>query len=241
MASSSSESPEISAVILALDTATDDTCVGACRDGEVLFETQVGPADGGRARHAVAALPGLDRAAGAAGGWAAVDRIVVGLGPGSFTGLRIGIATVKGAGSAAGVELVGVSTLDALALPAFDEIDEGLVLTTTDARRGEIFAALYAGHDRVWDPFVASPAEVAERLHERGENVLAVGSGALRFRDDLDVCAEIPDESCALHRVAARHLCTLGARAEASESLEPDYLRPPDAERWHDRNAPRKS
>lgn len=227
--------------VLALDTATDDTCVGACRAGEVLYESSTGPGEGGRPSHATAVLPALEEAAAAAGGWPAVTRIAVGLGPGSFTGLRIGIATARGAGAAAAVPVVGVGTLDALAAPAL-EVDAAVsVLATIDARRGEVFAALYGGGERLWDPFVAAPDVVSDRLRKRGETVLAVGSGALRFRDELSLGAEIPDDSSALHRVAARHVCALGARVAPGAALEPTYLRPPDAERWRDRNASRTS
>ncbi len=227
--------------ILALDTATDDTSVGACRGPEVLFESSVGPGEAGRLQHAVAVLPALEQAADAAGGWESVTRIAVGLGPGSFTGLRIGIATARGAGAAAGIPVVGVSTLDALARPALEDTGKSAVLATTDARRGELFAALYLAGKRVWDPFVASSADVSDRLREQSEAVLAVGAGALRFRDELAVRAEIPGESSPLHRVAARHLCALGATDDVDASSDPLYLRPPDAERWHDRNASRKS
>lgn len=227
--------------MIGLDTATEDTCVGACRGAETVFESAAGPGALGRPRHAVAALPALEEAAEAAGGWEAVSRIAVGLGPGSFTGLRIGIATARAAGAAAAVPVVGISTLDALASGAGDEAGDLAVLATTDARRGELFAALYVGGRRAWDPFVTGPDDLLARLSERGERVLAVGSGALRFRDELADRAEIPAGSNALHRVGARHMCALGARAEADSSLEPIYLRPPDAERWHDRNASRKS
>lgn len=227
--------------MIGLDTATEDTCVGAFRGSEALFESVTGPGAAGRPRHAVAALPALEDAATAAGGWGAVSRIAVGLGPGSFTGLRIGIATARGAGAAAGVPVVGVSTLDALASAAEVEGGGDSVLATVDARRGELFASLYVDGRRAWEPFVSGPEHLRARLSERGEIVLAVGSGALRFRDELAGRAEVPPGSSALHRIAAHHVCALGARATPESSLEPIYLRPPDAERWHDRNAPRKS
>jgi tRNA threonylcarbamoyladenosine biosynthesis protein TsaB len=183
----------------------------------------------------------VEQAAAAAGGWGAVGLIGVGVGPGSFTGLRIGIATARALGAALGLPAVGVCTLDALGL-ALREAGgaRAACLAVLDARRGEVFAALYgADGARAWEPLVAAPVDLAERLAELPGAVLAAGSGAVRFRQELVRSGvEIPEDADPVHRVAARHVCALAAEAAARGAgpLAPIYLRPPDAERWRERD-----
>lgn len=204
----------------------------------MLYEHAVGPGEEGRPRHASAALPALEDAAEAAGGWDAVSRVAVGVGPGSFTGLRIGIATARASAMAAGVELVGVPSLDALARPAMAEWPDRAVLAAIDARRGQIFAALFTGGERTWGPLVIDPGELAGRLLREDGPPLAVGSGPVRFRGELEASAEIVADRSELHRIAPGQVCALGSTAPVGAPPEPLYLRPPDAERWRDRNAP---
>jgi tRNA threonylcarbamoyladenosine biosynthesis protein TsaB len=196
-------------------------------------------------RHATALLEEVERAAAAAGGWEAVGLIVVGLGPGSFTGLRIGVATARALGTSLGLPVVGVSTLDALGRAIREKGERRLALATIDARRGEVFAALYSPDGkRLWEPFVSSPASLAERVAELPDPPLAAGSGAVRFRGELFECGvEVPDDVDPVHRVAARHLCALaeGEEAEGAGPLAPIYLRPPDAERWHERDTSQRA
>lgn len=212
------------------------------RDGEVLYEGLLGPSEKGGPQHTTALLAEVERAAGAAGGWAEVERIAVGIGPGSFTGLRVGIATARALGLSRGLPLSGVGTLDAL--------DRGLAavaggrarLAVLDARRGEVAAALRsATGERLWGPWLSSPEELAQRAAELPETVLGGGSGAVRFRQQLTSRAiEIPDDADPVHRVAARHICALAvatAGEDESASIAPIYLRPPDAERWRERDS----
>jgi tRNA threonylcarbamoyladenosine biosynthesis protein TsaB len=114
-------------------------------------------------------------------------------------------------------------------------------LAVLDARRGEVFAALYApGGERLWDPLVSSPGELADRVAELPEAPLAAGSGAVRFRRQLaSRGVEIPDDADPVHRVAARHICALAASGAGGADAGPPtpiYLRPPDAERWRERD-----
>jgi tRNA threonylcarbamoyladenosine biosynthesis protein TsaB len=170
----------------------------------------------------------------------------VGLGPGTFTGLRVGIATARGLGVSLGLAARGVCTLDALGRGIQAEAGEGSALAVLDGWRGEVFAALYAaGGERRWEPAVYRPEELADRIAQLSEIPLVAGSGAVRFRQELvQSGVRIADDSDPVHRVAARHVCALAAAAadeEEREGLAPIYLRPPDAERWRERDAFQKA
>ena len=136
--------------ILALDTATRATAVALTVD-DLVLQARDDPSPGQRPRHAAALLPlavGLLERAGI--GFPDLDRLAVGVGPGTFTGLRIGVATARALARAGAIPLVGVSTLQSLALnalaspelPSFDS-----VAAVLDARRGEVFAAAWRRTD----------------------------------------------------------------------------------------------
>ncbi|MGN6665098.1 MAG: tRNA (adenosine(37)-N6)-threonylcarbamoyltransferase complex dimerization subunit type 1 TsaB [Solirubrobacterales bacterium] len=239
-------------MVVGFDTATVDTVACAWRDGEVLHESQLGLSAQGRPLHATRLLEEVERAAAAAGGWEEVDLIAVGLGPGTFTGLRVGIATARGLGVGLGLPARGVCTLDALArgiqeaaaVPSGDPVPKrsGSALAVLDGWRGEVFAALYDEEGkRIWDPAVYKPEELAERIPALAEPPSVAGSGAVRFRQELARGGvRIADDSDPVHRVAARHVCALAATMadeEDRDGLAPIYLRPPDAERWRERDA----
>jgi tRNA threonylcarbamoyladenosine biosynthesis protein TsaB len=223
------------------DTATDDVAVAATRDGEVVFETLLGPSEQEGPRHATALLGEVERAAAAAGGWEAVERIAVGLGPGSFTGIRVGVATARGLGLSRGLPVCGACTLDALGRGLGEAAGGKDRLAVADARRGEVFAALYSTDgERLWGPLVSSPERLAERLAGLPRVALCGGSGAIRFRQQLaSRGVEIPDDAEPLHRVAARHVCALATGLGDGEPGPgaPIYLRAPDAERWRERGS----
>jgi tRNA threonylcarbamoyladenosine biosynthesis protein TsaB len=227
--------------VVGFDTATADTTVCTSHGGEVLHEESFGLAPDGSPRHSTALLGEVERAAAAAGGWDAVGRIAVGLGPGSFVGIRIGLATAQGLAVSTGLPVTGVCTLDTLGR-GIGEVagPERCCLAVLDARRGEVFAALYSlTGKRLWEPFVAPPSVLADRVAGLPELPLAAGSGAVRFRQELaSRGADIPDDADLVHRVAARHVCALaeaGANGNGGR-LDPIYLRPPDAQRWRERD-----
>jgi tRNA threonylcarbamoyladenosine biosynthesis protein TsaB len=193
----------------------------------------------------------VERCAAAAGGWQQVDLLAVGLGPGSFTGLRIGIATARGLGTSLGLPVAGVGTLDALGRGMAESTSSAVPspriarernsenLAVLDARRGEVFAALYSERgERIWEPLVCRPEELEERVAALAAPPRAAGSGAIRFRHELARHGvRIADDADPVHRVAARHICALAAGSEGGGPLAPIYLRPPDAERWRERDS----
>lgn len=208
----------------------------------MLHEALLGLSEAGRPQHTTALLAEVERAVDAAGGWGAVERIAVGIGPGTFTGLRVGIATARALALTRGLPLRGVGTPDSLARGLGDAAGARGRLAVLDARRGEVAAALYsASGERLWGPSLSSPEELAGRVAGLEETVLCGGSGAVRFRQQLTSRAvEIPDDADPVHRVAARHVCALAATMpgeDESASVAPIYLRPPDAERWRERDS----
>jgi tRNA threonylcarbamoyladenosine biosynthesis protein TsaB len=225
-------------VVVGFDTATADTAACAWRDGEVLHESLLGPSAEGP-QHTTALLEEVEGCAAAAGGWEQVGLLAVGLGPGSFTGLRIGIATARGLGASLDLPTAGVCTLDAIGLGMAEAGLEGERLAVQDARRGEVFAALYSEPgERIWEPLVCRPEELEERVAALATPPPAAGSGAVRFRQELARHGvRIADDADPVHRVAARHVCALAAASADGGSLAPIYLRPPDAERWRERNS----
>lgn len=207
--------------LLAFDTATPSTVV-ALSGRELRHDTAPGERPGYAAQLLALATQLLDEAQLT---FAELDRIAVGIGPGTFTGLRIGVATARALAQGSGAELVGVSTLRVLAANA-----EGRpVLAVLDARRGEAFVAEYEGETEVRPPAAVTPETLANLARP---GLLAVGDGSVRFRDVLEPAGvEIPADGSPLHRVSALALARLArTQAAVSESVTPEYLRLPDAE-----------
>ncbi len=231
--------------ILALDTATRATAV-ALRElpGELELERRDDPVGGARPGHARRLLELTVELLEESGeGWEQIDRIAVGTGPGTFTGLRIGIATARGLARAREIDLVGVSTLESLALGAQVaaaglELDR--VYAVLDARRGEVFAASWERHRgdpaaarSLSAPVAIAPERLAAELAELGHSVLAIGDGAIEFRQALERSgAVVPEDGSGLHRVSAINHCRLavGLAVPAPVEVRPAYLRLPDAE-----------
>ncbi len=161
--------------------------------------------------------------------YADLDAVAVGVGPGTFTGLRVGIATARALAGAHDLQVRPVSSLRALA----EGIDGAERVALIDARRGELFAALYDGDGaELLEPFVAPPEAVAERVRERAENPLAVGDGSLRFRGLLEAAGvRVAPDGSQVHVVRALHICQLAAGTEpvSPEAVLPTYIRAPDA------------
>lgn len=236
--------------VLALDAATDDVVVGVTSGDRVLSEVAIPPGRGERPRHSTALLVEVERAVEAGGGWDRVERIGIGIGPGSFTGLRIGIATGRALAQGRGIPAIGVPTLSALARGIAELVGDParLCLAVADARRGEVFAHLHGGSGSpLGGPAVLDPAGIGAWLEEVGGSAvadaaappLAAGSGAVKFRRELDAAGvETLADGDPAHRLAARHLCRLAACGEAGspERVLSVYLREPDARRWLQRD-----
>lgn len=136
-------------IVLGFDTATPASAVALRYDGGCV-QARDDPRSGERPGHATRLLGLAAELLAQAGlGWADIDRIAVGVGPGRFTGLRIGVASARGLAQSLGIELVGVSSLLALASAASGSAQEDQgILAVIDARRGEVFAAAYAPAER---------------------------------------------------------------------------------------------
>jgi tRNA threonylcarbamoyladenosine biosynthesis protein TsaB len=192
---------------LAFDTATSAATAALVRDGQVLGE---------RVSRAVRVLEDADelfRESGAAR--TELTGIVVGTGPGSFTGLRMGLAAARGLALALELPVAGVSTLAALAAGAPG------ALPVVDAGRREVFTL------RGGEPVVCAPADI-----EVDSGTLCVGDGAVRYRTVLEEGgASVPPDGDERHLPRARFHAELAREFGSPDAVEPLYLRIPDAER----------
>ena len=216
--------------LLGIDTSTSASSACVLRaDGEA-FEVRP-PAErlGAPPAHSTELMPAVTKSMERAGvGWVDLEAIAVGVGPGAFTGLRIGIVTARALAGARGLPLRRVSSLAALA----EGIEAPLRLPLIDARRGELFGALFEAGEARWPPFAVSPDELVARLGEGGFVPLAAGDGSLRFRGMLEHAGiQVAPPDSEAHVVRALHVCRLGRAAadEPPEAVLPEYLREPDA------------
>jgi tRNA threonylcarbamoyladenosine biosynthesis protein TsaB len=191
---------------LAFDTATGAATSALVDDGEVLGERV------SRAQSLLEDVDALLRQAGAHP--SELDRLAVGIGPGSFTGVRIGLAVARGLALSLDVPGAGISTLAALAAGAPG------ALPVIDAKRREVFALIDG------EPHVLAPAD----LPIAGGTV-CVGDGALRYREALEERgAVVPPDDDERHLPRARFHAALAGEARPVDEIEPLYLRLPDVD-----------
>ncbi len=217
----------------ALDTSTPSPSLALTRGEVVVAELILGPVPEA-GRRVMEAAHGLLTATGT--GIADIDEVVVGLGPGGFTGLRIGIATALGLGQALGCPVRGAVSLEALALGIADVAGDGVRLVpVTDARRREVFAAVYerdaaGGLRERMAPTALTPAALRRVLaDEPGPPAVLAGDGAgLVDAGDDGALTVLPAGSPA-HRIAAAALVRR-VMAGGDRPVRPLYARLPDAE-----------
>ena len=192
---------------LAFDTATEVATSALVDDGEVLGE---------RASRASTLLEDVDALLRQGGAHPRdLDALAVGIGPGSFTGVRIGLAVARGLALSLELPGAGISTLDALAAGAPDAVP------VIDAKRREIFTVVDG------EPRVLTPQELPIR-----DGAVCVGDGALRYRSLLEERgAFVPPDDDERHLPRARFHAELAGEAGPVDELEPLYLRVPDADR----------
>lgn len=164
--------------------------------------------------------------------------IAVDIGPGLFTGMRVGLAAGKAIAHALRVPMIGISSLDLLAFPL--RYADRTVAAVIDARKGEVFYALYrpvpGGVQRMTDARCTSVDELAADLMARGQTVLCVGDGALRYREQIasvlrcDFAEQFLSYPSAAPLVQLAHAKALREDWVNPWEIQPMYLRAPDAE-----------
>ena len=230
-------------LILGIETATPQVSVaiGGHEGVITLFEVAR------RRRHAETLVPAIEFCCQQSG--VSLDEIglvAVDVGPGLFTGMRVGLATGKALAQALRVPMIGISSLDLLAFPHRQA--DRVVVPVVDARKGEVFYAIYrpvpGGVQQVVGARTASVDELVADLVARSQDTLCVGDGALRFR--REICdgyhCEFADEAypSAGPLVQLAHARALREEWEQPSDIHALYLRPPDADiNWASRAAAR--
>lgn len=216
--------------ILALDTSGPTCGVALLSEGAVRFSCTAL----NKKTHSVNLMPMVDAAFTATGlSLTDMDRLACVVGPGSFTGVRLGVSTVKGLAHGSGKPCVAVNALEALALGAGRFA--GLVCPMQDARAGQVYAALFRDGHRIGPDEPIALTDLAERLRGMGEPVLFTGDGMIAHRERV---AALLGERAVFASPAFASLrpeiaAELAVNAETTDylGLMPYYLRAPSAER----------
>lgn len=228
-------------LILGIETATTQVSVAiGGHEGVIgLFEIARGR------RHAETLMPAIDFLCTQTDiGISEIGVVAVDVGPGLFTGMRVGLAAAKALAQALRIPMIGLSSLDLLAFP--HRRSDRVVVPVVDARKGEVFYAMYrqvpGGLQQVAPPRVAGVDELVADLLARSQEVLCVGDGALRYRDEIcdGYRCEFADESSpsAGPLVQLAHAKALREEWAQPADIHPLYLRAPDAEiNWSTRAA----
>jgi tRNA threonylcarbamoyladenosine biosynthesis protein TsaB len=237
-------------LILSLDTTTPKPSCAVARDGVVINEEPIDAS-----RQLALQLPGalrdiLDLSAVAL---EEVDAFAVSTGPGSFTGLRIGIATMQGLAFGRGKPLIGVSGLTALRAVASPAFLGSRIATWVDAWRGDVYAALFEDGREIGEPVVAKPSALLDDLARRdgapytlmANDITFIGDGAETYRDlilsRLGHAARLADPTVPLLAAVIAMLATIdykNGHRPPPHAIRPMYVRRSDAELGRDRGKP---
>lgn len=226
-------------IVVGIETSTPRTSVAIGSEREILGAISVA----GKARQE-AVTPALDQLRG----WAGIELsqiggVAVGIGPGLFTGLRVGIETAKTLAQVLAVPIVGITSLDALAFSV--RHTHKLIVAVIDGRRGEVFYAIYralpGGVVRGSDYVVGTPDHLSAELESLPGEMLAVGDGAILYRDQLALGSRVEfaspmrahPEAAALVELAVPRF--LREEHDRLHDVVPMYLRRSDAEIAWDR------
>jgi tRNA threonylcarbamoyladenosine biosynthesis protein TsaB len=229
-------------IVVGIDTSTPQTSVAVGTENEILAKASV--AGAARQESVTPLLRDLLERSGLT--LSQVGGIAVGVGPGLFTGLRVGVETAKTLAQVAGVPIVGITSLDALAYAV--RFTSRRIAAVIDARRGEVFSAFYrpvpAGVVREGDYAVHAPDRLVAELMAMSGEVLAVGNGAMLYRHELeDIGSRIEFASSIVAHPEAAALVELAVPRFLREEhdrlfdIVPLYLRKSDAEIAWDQRA----
>lgn len=221
-----------------------DTALGAC--SAILFDANLNQTIAIETvamnrGHAEALLPMVDRVMQSAGlDFEELDRFVTTVGPGSFTGLRVGIAAARGLALASGKPAIGVSTLDALAAPFVTETETVPIVVAIDARHGNFYLQMVgAGGRKLVTPRVATLAEAIRAAAIGLVRIIGSGADLIASQWPPDLPAPLLVDARAAPDIA--WVARLGAMTDASTSPpKPLYLRPPDARPQDAHRLPRR-
>ena len=219
-------------LILGIETATERVSVAiGGHEGVIgLFEVTKGR------RHAETIVPAIEFVCRQSGiDLEEISVVAVDVGPGLFTGMRVGLASAKAIAQALNVPMIGISSLDLLAFPC--RLTDRVVVPVIDARKNEVFYAMYrqvpGGVQQVSEPTVGPVSELVADLLARSQDVLCVGDGALRYREEIleGFHCEIGGDAqpSAAQLVQLAHARALREDWVNSWEIEPIYLRAPDA------------
>jgi tRNA threonylcarbamoyladenosine biosynthesis protein TsaB len=219
-------------LILGIETATErvSVAVGGHEGVIGLFEITKGR------RHAETLVPAIEFTCRQAGiEMEEISVVAVDVGPGLFTGMRVGLASGKAIAQALRIPMIGISSLDLLAFPC--RHTDRVVVPVIDARKGEVFSAMYrqvpGGIQRIAEPRVGSVDDLVADLMARNQDVLCVGGGARRYADEIrdGYHCEIGGDAfpSAAPLVQLAHAQALREEWVNAREIEPVYLREPDA------------